>query len=233
MKKSFDMLVENPGLCEGIKALGFDGACFIGENPGVADFYSAGIVSGEVVKSARKILEKHDLAYYNLGELTANRRASECWELDAMVCSPDFLKESRPGKRLALDYVSLKNMSERGIALIIPLSITLRFRGFLRASTINTLINTVRLAGKAGVKVITASGAANQYQLRSSQDLACFSQVLGVPEHELVRTVSSNPEALISKSADRRDPDVITSGLRVIKWGLQMKNQGKRMYGWY
>ncbi|MFH1789217.1 MAG: RNase P subunit p30 family protein [Candidatus Altiarchaeota archaeon] len=232
MKDAYDLLVSESVPAGELASLGWAGACFTGgesRNTGGLDSLTAKIVSGDVRKNARDALFTRDLAYYALSSPEANRRASECWELDSFIVSDEYVRDERPGKKPALDFVSMKNMAERGIVLLVPFTLFLRKTGYLRARSVDTLVKTVRLARKAGVGVIPASGADNVLEARSPEDVACFGEMLGVPARQAGKSASM----IISKSRERRDGDVIVSGLRVVDWGGQKPLERKRMFGWY
>lgn len=231
----YDMLVEEAAV-EELRGLGWDGACAVGgKKNDVKDFdlLSAAVVSGDVRNKAREALKKHDLAYFKLGGIDENRKASECWELDAFILTHDYVKNERPGKKPALDYVSLKNMTERGIYLIIPLNLLVEKTGFLKALTLDCLKRTARLARKAKTSLILASGAKDASELRSWEDLAHYGSIIGVPKQEIKRTVSDNPHLLAGKARDRKNPDIILSGLKVLEWGELAPRKEKGMFGWY
>ena len=232
MNRSYDLLVSDAKLGGQLMDLGWTGACFSRGAPESGKGFeslSAKLVSGDVIKNARKSLDTHDLIYFELSDLSANRKASECWEVDAFIVSDEYVKQARPGKKLTLDYVSLKNMAEKGIALIIPLNLLLARNGYTRATAVNTLIKTVKLARKAKTTIVLASGAENKEQLRTPLDMTYYGKLIGVSATESRKSILR----VIFKAKDRKNPDVITAGLTVVNWGKQKPAEKKRMFGWY
>jgi RNase P/RNase MRP subunit p30 len=237
MKHYYDMLVGSRGLAGDAKTLGLSGACFTGGGvKSCVDFeaYSCAVVSGDVRKNAQKALEKYDLVYVEVSSSQeVNRKASECWEVDAFVVSEEYVKGFRPIGKPMFDYVSLNNMTERCIALILPFRIILSCSGYHRATALDCLRRTVFLARKAGVKIVLASGAIGRDELRSPLDLASFGRTVGLPEDDAIGGVSDNPQRLAEKAKDRMNPDVLLAGLKVVDWGNQKPNPNKKKFGWY
>jgi RNase P/RNase MRP subunit p30 len=236
MKRYYDMLVFDKAAEDVLKHLGWSGACVVGGVESVGqgfELLKGAVVSGDVLKSARNSLSDYDLVYAEVSSFDANRAASECLELDAIVISEGYVREHRAGRKLPLDYVCLKNMSEQGIALIFPLKVLIDCLGYFRANALDCLRRTLFLARKAKVKVILASGARNLSELRSPCDLLFFGGIIGLPENEVEKAVSENSRALIEKASDRNNPNVILSGLTVVEWGEQKRASEKKKYGWY
>jgi len=236
MKEFYDIYVAAGGCRHDLRTLGWKGACFLSPEEGSEagfETLSCEMVSGDVRKNAQKTLEGHDLAYFELATPEENRGASECWELDAFIASDEYVRNTRPGRKPLLDYVALKGMSERGIALIVPFRVVVARSGYLRATAIDCLRRTVYLARKAKVPVVLASGASEPEGLRAPLDLASFGVFLGMSEDDSVRAVSDNPRSVFEKARDRKNPDVILAGLTVVAWGSQKQTQKKRQFGWY
>ncbi|MFH1835073.1 MAG: RNase P subunit p30 family protein [Methanobacteriota archaeon] len=234
-KLFFDLLV-GESLVDELAGLGFSGACVVGKGllaPKGFQLLCSKVVSDPVQNNARNALSSHDLVYFELADDVSNRKASECWEVDAFIVSADFVKNYRPLRKPALDFVSLKNMGERGIAIIIPVSLLLESTGFFRANTLNCFKRLVRLAGKAKVDVVLASGAKEKYGIRSPKDLMAVGVALGIPANVVVKTVSDNPLRIVNRAESRTDPNVILEGLTVLEWGDQKPVDKKRLWGFY
>ena len=88
------------------------------------------------------------------------------------------------------------------------------------------------LARKYKVPVVIMSCAKNKFDLRSPRDLISVGKFLGLSEDESKLAVSKNPQKIIERSKDRKNPNILIKGLEVIDWGKQKPKQ-KKMYGWY
>lgn len=186
----------------------------------------------ELKKKSREAIDSADLVLFEGGG-EVNRLAAESWEVD-LLCHPEkgIEKDLMDQRNSGVDEVILKLMAEHGIGIEFNLSQILNSYGMTRAQVIGRMRQNIVLARKYGVSMILTSGASECWGLRSPQDMIAVAEILGMNQAEAKASVSDNPLKLIKKSKDRKNPDIITSGLEVISWGKQPKKQ-KNRYGWY
>ncbi|OYT26757.1 MAG: hypothetical protein B6U97_03110 [Candidatus Altiarchaeales archaeon ex4484_96] len=193
-------------------------------------YYCAALVDKPVRKNARKALKEADFVYA-LGNM---REASECWEVD-MLCIPhqkeegDYMKQRNSG----IDHIIARNMAERFIALELNFSDILHTRGRERAVILGRMRQNIRLAHKYDIPLVLTTGSDNLADLRTPMDMLSLARLLGLKPDKAKDTLYSNPNRLLKKSADRRDPNVILKGLKVLDWGNLDKPKEKKMFGWY
>lgn len=187
----------------------------------------------ELRKNSRKALSFVDIILVKGGGDEINRSAAECWEVD-ILCHPeklverDFMKQRNSG----MDHVMAKLMAERLIGIEFNFSEILNSYGMLRSQILGRMHQNVMLARKYKALMILTSGARDRWGLRAPRELLAIGKMLGMTQGEAKSAVSENPSRILQKSRDRRDPNIILKGLRVMEWGDQ-KPRKKRMFGWY
>ena len=187
--------------------------------------------SKNVQEEARKLRKEAEVIIAS-GDDSVNRLASDCWEVD-MIGSPethdegDFMHQMNSG----IDYVIAKACAEKGIAIELNFANVLNAFGRRRAQVLARMAQNVSICRDCGCDVIITSGAKDKFGMRSPRDLMAFGIILGLKPEEALRAVSKNPAKVLRKTEDRKDPNVITKGLEVKKWGSRQKE--KRIYGWY
>ena len=134
-------------------------------------------------------------------------------------------------KNSGLDEVMVRYMAERCIGLEIDLSQLLDSYGSYRSQIIARMRQNILLAEKYETPLIISSGAKDAYGMRSPQDISSVLFSMGCSSP--MKALTENPEKMIRKSLDRRDPNILLSGLSVVSWGEQKPHERKRMCGWY
>lgn len=223
MNTPYDLNVRSVESLDYLHKLGWDGACLVQpyDKKGLKkttskelDLLTAAEITGDIRKNARRALDHVDLVF-----AAGNaREASECWEVDAIYACRD------------IDNVVARFMRERDIALMIDFSELLDARS--KSKVIRVISKNVLLARKYKIPIVMASGAITRFGIRSPRDLACVATLFGLRVTEVKRTVVDNPQQLVRKARDRKDPNVILKGLRVVSWGAQ-RPQTKKYWGWY
>jgi len=135
-------------------------------------------------------------------------------------------------KNSGIDHIIAKLLTDHKTALEINFSGILNSYGVIRAQMMGRMSQNIKLARKYNCLSILASSARDVYGMRSSRELVSIGKALGMTEQEARDSVSKNPEKIIQKSLDRKNPNVITTGLEVICWGEQ-KPREKKMFGRY
>lgn len=184
------------------------------------------------VQEATKKLRKEAELIIALGSDDINRVASDCWEVD-LIGSPemhdegDFMHQMNSG----IDYVIAKACAEKGIAIEINFANVLNAYGRKRSQIMARMAQNVRICRDCDCNVVITSGAKDKFGLRGPQELAAFGVLLGMAPDEAKKAVSENPGIILKRTKDRKNPNIITKGLEVKKWGSKQKE--KRTHGWY
>lgn len=247
MKKYYDLCVRTTetGVLENAAALGWSGICVASDgearqagqppaNIGAMEVYKGAVIKNDVEKNARRALEWADLVIAQGGGEEHNRQASECSEVDILMnLEHDQGKDKIDYKNAGLDHVMAAFMAERGIAYGVDFSHILDSWGRMRVQLLGRLRQNVKMALKYKLPVVLVSGAVDVYGLRAPLDLASVASLIGVPEHLERKIVSDYPAMVVEKARNRKNPDVITSGLEVTDWGDAKPSQPKKKYGWY
>ncbi|ODS42240.1 MAG: hypothetical protein MSIBF_02575 [Candidatus Altiarchaeales archaeon IMC4] len=239
----YDLHVSHGGreTAETAKRLGLSGICIVSEFRDSKSFgcfcgevkttgspleiFTGAEISGDLKKKSIVAVEHADLVFVR-GDENAVRWASELWEVDAICPEPQ-----NTNKKSGMDQVSARAMSERLIALEIRLSDILDVRGMARAQLISQAMQNIRIARRYKVPIILTSGAPDKFGMRAPREMAAVARMLGMSDKEANDCVSLSPLKLIEKSRMRSDPNVITAGLEVVKWG-DTPPQNKKS-GWY
>ena len=129
-----------------------------------------------------------------------------------VLCHPEAGR-----KDSGMDHVMAKQASIYNVA------IELNFRHFLEASKkqrahiLAHMRRNVMLAEKYGVNVVVASGAESVWQMRAGRELAALAYLAGMTREQAVRTTSTIPESIISTAMERKSPDFVMPGVRVLR----------------
>ena len=187
----------------------------------------------ELRKLSRNALKYADIILVDGGDTEINRMASECWEVDILSHpernrEKDFMRQRNSG----INDVIAKLMAEKCIAIEFNFNEILNSRGMFRSRVIGRMRQNVRLARKYNAPMILTTGATDRYGMRSPRDLVAIGKTLGMTDKEAKSSVSTDAMRIVQKSRDRKNPDILMKGLRVVDWGEQEKRK-KRMYGWY
>jgi RNase P/RNase MRP subunit p30 len=79
------------------------------------------------------------------------------------------------------------------------------------------MCRNVMLAEKYGVNVVVTSGAGSIWEMRAGRELAALAYVVGMTREHAVRTTSSIPESIIARALERKRPDFVMPGVRVVR----------------
>jgi ribonuclease P/MRP protein subunit RPP1 len=184
-----------------------------------------------VQEEARKLRKDFEVIIAG-GDDAINRLASDCWEVD-IIGSPevheegDFMHQMNSG----VDYVIAKACAEKGIAVEICFANMLNSYGRRRAQVMARMSQNVSICRDCGCDIVITSGAKDKFGLRAPRDLVSFGIVLGMRPEEALKAVSENPAKILKRAVDRKNPNIITKGLEVKKWGS--KHKEKKISGWY
>ncbi len=230
-----------------LEHFGYSGICIVGDVKDIKknkekipriktklDILTGALVkSKDVKKEARSALEIADLILVSGGDDDTNRNASECWECD-ILCHPESgdRRDAMDYKNSGLDHAMARFMAERKIALEINFSEIMNSYGGVRSQLIGRIGQNIKLARKYKTPIIIASGASEKFGLRAPRELMAFGKFLGLTEQESKDALTKNPQLLVKKARDRKNPDILLEGLEVVEWGEQEKKK-KQQYGWY
>ncbi|MDD5111657.1 MAG: RNase P subunit p30 family protein [Candidatus Altiarchaeota archaeon] len=243
----YDLCVRTPGTeaLDRLAACGWTGVCVAREYTGAKmpslppkiggmEVYNGAIITQDIEKNARKALDAADIIIAAGGSDDANRAAAECHEVDILLHPEKGReKDNIDSKNAGLDHVMAAMMAERGTALGIDFSQLLSCTGRWYAQLAGRIRQNVKVALKYHVPIVLASGARDTLGIRAPLDLAAAGRLIGIPEHDASKVVSSYPRKVVSKMKDRKNPNILLKGLEVTDWGGQKPKEPKRKYGWY
>ena len=245
-----DLCVFNAGkaMADELSRLGWGSACFAREFSDAGSFkkfaeevrgmkseiasYAAAIITSGVSENARKALEHADLIIVEARTEEDFRQASESYDVDIILGAEKYIERDMMDFRASgLDHVMMKFMGERKTAYGVKFSDILNSYGARRIQLLGRIRQNIQMAMKYKVPVVAVSGASSEYELKTPQELESFLLFLST-EEAAKKSVADNPLKLLSKAEDRKNPDIVTSGVKVVDWGSQQKKQ-KRKFGWY
>jgi len=179
-----------------LKKLGFSGACVFGEFED-KDFI---LIKGKSIKS-----KTNETAEFLILE---NR--------DEKIQRAAIKNNSVDGIRSFVNYPAIKEMAERKIALVIC------FNDLLNSSdpkkTLYLMKKSVTLAKKYKTPIVIASGAKNNWELRSASELIGFGEVLGLNAEEAKKSLTWFQEKIIERNKLKSEGKYIGPGV-IIKHG--------------
>lgn len=186
----------------------------------------------EIQKNAQKSMNYADIIFA-CGSFDINREFAEVWGIDVLAhpeaqVQKDFMDQKNSG----IDHIIANLLFEHKTAVEINFSNILNTYGLVRAQVMGRMSQNIKLARKYNCLSILASDASDMWGMRAPREFIAVGKTLGMTEHEAKSSITTNPEKIIQKSLDRGSPDVILSGLEVLKWGEQ-ERQEKKMFGWY
>jgi len=179
-----------------LKKLGFSGACVFGE----AEDKGFILVKGKSIKS-----KTNETAEFLILE---NR--------DEKIHRAAIKNNSVDGIRSFVNYPAIKEMAERKIALVIC------FNDLLNSSdpkkTLYLMKKSITLAKKYKTPIVIASGARNNWELRSTSELIGFGEVLGLNAEEAKKALNWFQEKIIERNKLKSEGKYIGPGI-IIKHG--------------
>jgi len=179
-----------------LKKLGFSGACVFGEFED-KDFI---LVKGKSIKS-----KTNETAEFLILE---NR--------DEKIQRAAIKNNSVDGIRSFVNYPAIKEMAERKIALVIC------FNDLLNSSDTKKILylmkKSITLARKYKTPIVIASGARNNWELRSTSELIGFGEVLGLNAEEAKKALNWFQEKIIERNKLKSEGKYIGPGV-IIKHG--------------
>lgn len=186
----------------------------------------------DIQKNARKSLEFADIIFAH-GSCDVNREIAEAGEID-VICHPerDVQRDFMDQKNSGIDHIISKLLFESNAAVEINFSDIINSYGFVRARIMGRMSQNIGLAREYNFLSVLASGACSVFGMRSPMDFIAVCKSLGMTDAEAKNSVSKNPERIIQKSVDRKNPNAIMSGLDVVAWGSN-KPAEKKISGLY
>ncbi len=197
------------------------------------DVMVGAVISKDIQTTAKKAMTNADLVIADVSASDGPRYACECWEVDLIVNperNEDRDKLYNPAS--GLDMVCASMASERGIGYIINIANVIGSRGISRSRTIARISQNIKLCTKVGMPTILTSGAVDGLGIRNPQDIINLSLDLGMDEGNSQLSLTRHPSTYLKRASDRKDPNIITDGLRVLEWGGQNRKDNKK-FGWY
>lgn len=78
-------------------------------------------------------------------------------------------------------------------------------------------INLISDAQRKHMPLVASSGATDLFSLRAPRDMAAVLSVLGLESSSAVSAVSDRPYSMIQRNLERREPDFISDGIRMVR----------------
>ncbi|MDI6729945.1 MAG: RNase P subunit p30 family protein [Candidatus Altarchaeum sp.] len=130
-----------------------------------------------------------------------------------------------------MDKVVFKNMNKNFISLAFGFSEILNCWGMQRVKKLAIMKKNFQMVKKYGINYIVSTFASNIFEYKPAETLMAFGKILGMSDDESRNAVSKNFENILKKFNDRNDENLLTDGLRVLKFGDVKKE--KKKYGYY
>ncbi len=130
-----------------------------------------------------------------------------------------------------MDKVVFKNMNKNFISIAFGFSEILNCCGMQRVKKLAIMKKNFQMVKKYGINYIVSTFAGNIFEYKPTETLMAFGKILGMSNWESRNAVSKNYENIMKKFNDRNDENLLTDGLRVLKFG-DVKRE-KKKYGYY
>lgn len=78
-------------------------------------------------------------------------------------------------------------------------------------------INLIADAQRKHMPLVASSGATDPFSLRAPRDMAAVLSVLGLEPSSAVDAVSDRPHSIIQRNLERREPDFISDGIKMVR----------------
>ena len=199
---------------------------------GSIEIFTGAEINENIRKNSIEALKYSDFNFAACTGEDATRNASDCWELHVLCQENPKERDFMDQKNSGIDHIVAKLLKEKGIALELNFSDFLNSYGMARAQRIGRARQNILLARKYKILLIITSGAKDIYGMRAPRELISFGKILGMTDGEAKNALEKNPLVIIKKSADRKNPDKLLTGLEVVNWGKQ-KKAVKKPHGFY
>jgi len=130
-----------------------------------------------------------------------------------------------------MDKTLCKNMCKNFISLAFSFSEILNSGGMQRVKKLAIMKKNFLMAKKYKINYIVSTFAGSISEYRPAETLIAFGKILGMSNEESRNAVSKNFENIIKKFNDRNDENLLTDGLRVLKFGEVWRE--KKKYGYH
>jgi len=130
-----------------------------------------------------------------------------------------------------MTQILCKNMHKNFISLAFDFSEILNSWGMQRVKKLAIMKKNFQLVKKYKVNYIISTFASNIFEYKPTAALRAFGKILGMNDEESRNAVSKNFDNIVKKFNDRNDENLLTDGLKVLKFGSIKKE--KKKYGYY
>jgi ribonuclease P/MRP protein subunit RPP1 len=179
-----------------------------------------------VLRSDFKPRNQEDLTHF----LRKNRRKTE---IICIICdNKEIARQAAKDRRVdLLNFPSLdyhKRFFDRAEAELASNALTaleidakplLVLEGPPRVRMLSNLRREVAIAREFHVPVVLSSGVSEQSLMRTPRDLASLAYLFGMNETEALDTVSTNPNAIVTRNRKKLSSSFVAPGINVIKEG--------------
>ncbi len=172
-------------------------------------------IKAETPKELKSKVERFrklaDVILVSGGEVEINRAACENPFVD-VLCHPEAGR-----KDSGIDHIMAKQAAMHNVA------IELNFHQFLsagrkqRSHILAHMRRNVMLAEKYGANIVVTSGAESVWEMRAGRELAALAYVAGMSREQAVRTTSTIPESILARAMERKSPDFVLPGVRIVR----------------
>jgi len=111
----------------------------------------------------------------------------------------DLLLQPFSSEKCFLDIETANVLRDNNVFVCILFSDFLECDGFRLGQLLKNAAMCVKLCEKAGTKILLASGAKNESQLRPAKDLSSFGVMLGMKKENALKVVRENPELFLAR----------------------------------
>ncbi len=119
--------------------------------------------------------------------------------------SVDALRQAAKGRKAKLLLMSsfqadvglLRDAKQEGKAFVFPISMLLRANGIERGKLMSRMAYLLKLCVQLGAHYVLASGARNEYELKSPEELVVIGEALGLSRDQALWAISETPKLFL------------------------------------
>ncbi len=153
--------------------------------------------SEELNTLANKFRNKCDLLLVHGGLYNVNRAACENPMID-ILCHPQLGR-----KDSGIDHICAKAAHENNVAIEINMRQILESSRRHRIYVLSSMERNIKLCKKYGAPVITTSGAASKWGMRSGREMSAFAYLMGLELGTAIASTSTVPENMIKTNREK------------------------------
>ncbi|MCS4541333.1 MAG: PHP domain-containing protein [Euryarchaeota archaeon] len=166
----------------------------------------------ELKTALNKLRPIADVILVNSQDIKVIRAATKDSRVD-IIAQENFTKEK-------IDPTLFKFAAKSKVCFEINLRNLLQSQGAHRTHLFKLISKEIHLVRKFGAKIVITNGACSWLDIRAPLEIIALAKCLGLSKEEALSAISKVPYEIISLNREKRKPDFIMKGIKIIKKGV-------------